>query len=321
MKISVITLSKNHGDALEATIRSVMNQSLSDVEHIVIDAASTDNTLEVLSRHPHVRYVSERDKGFEDAFNKGLAMATGRYVACCNIWDEYVDPDWLKDAAGMMDLQPDVSLVWGRFVDVDSLGHRAPPVPYDWFVAEPPQKEAYFYYYLLSGWPTFTETTLVAPKEVFLRCFPPRRAETGDHDAWFDFFHAFHTGGHLAVFLPRIVNTVKTHEDSRVKTEQQSGVFRRRAQGFKKQRNHLRYGLLYGRQEMIFRNRSRIPLPVEFRFWRFWHAFIDFRMRMFWFKKIMRGDASWKHPEVPHRMICASLRRSGLLKPSADSIS
>jgi len=319
MKISILTLSKNHGEALEATIRSVMNQSLPDVEHIVIDAASTDNTLEVLSRYPHVRYVSEPDQGFEDAFHKGLAMATGTYVACCNIWDEYIDPDWLKDATDLMDSQPDVSLVWGQFIDIDPLGRETRRVPYDWFVNEIPQKEAYFYYYLICPWAAFAETTLLTPKEVLLRCFPPGRKYDDDNDAWFDFINAFHAGGHLSVFFPRVAITSKSHDDSRILNELESGIFRRHAQTFKRQRNNLRYGLLSGRQKMVFQDRSANPLPVQFRFWAFWHAFLDFKMRMFWLKKIMRGDAGWKHPEVNHRMVCASLRRSGLMEPGAST--
>ncbi|MCE0499390.1 MAG: glycosyltransferase family 2 protein [Methylacidiphilales bacterium] len=315
MKISIITPSRNHGDALEATIRSVMNQSLSEVEHIVVDAASTDNTLEVLARYPHVRYISERDNGFEEAFNKGLDMATGTYVACCNIWDEYIDPNWLQDATGVMDSQPDVSMVSGRFVELDALNHEVRTAPYDWFVTEAPQKEAGLYYYLFNPWPAIAEVALVAPKETFLRCFPRRRVVIEDRDVWFDFLNTFYASGHLAVFLPRTAISTRSHDDSRILNQLESGIFRRIARSYTKHQRRLRYGLLFGRQKMIFRDRGGNPLPVKFRFWRFWYAFLDFKIRMFWFKKIMKGKAGWKHPDVNPRMISASLRRAGLMKP------
>jgi glycosyltransferase involved in cell wall biosynthesis len=88
-KISIITPSYNQGRYLEQTILSVLNQGYPNLEHIVIDGGSTDDTVEVLLRYPHLIWVSEPDRGQADALNKGLARATGEIVGWLNSDDLY----------------------------------------------------------------------------------------------------------------------------------------------------------------------------------------------------------------------------------------
>lgn len=93
MKISIITVVFNNVRTIEDTIRAVEMQNYSDVEHIVIDGASTDGTLEVLRRHQDkiAKLVSEPDRGIFDAMNKGLRLATGDVVGFLNADDVYAD--------------------------------------------------------------------------------------------------------------------------------------------------------------------------------------------------------------------------------------
>jgi len=88
-KISIVTPSLNQGSTIEETILSVLAQKDPDFEHIVIDGGSTDETLGVLERFPHLRWVSEDDRGQTDAINKGLEMSTGEIVAYLNSDDVY----------------------------------------------------------------------------------------------------------------------------------------------------------------------------------------------------------------------------------------
>jgi len=82
--ISVITPSFNQGQFIEQTILSVLNQGYSPCEHIVIDGGSTDPTISILKRYPHLTWISEKDNGQSDALNKGFRMATGDVVAWIN---------------------------------------------------------------------------------------------------------------------------------------------------------------------------------------------------------------------------------------------
>ena len=91
MKLSIITAVRNAENAIAATLRSVREQRGVSIEHIVIDGASTDRTLDVVrTEGQHVAVVrSERDLGIYDAFNKGLALSTGDIIAFLNAGDSY----------------------------------------------------------------------------------------------------------------------------------------------------------------------------------------------------------------------------------------
>ena len=104
MRISIITVAFNAAETIADTLKSVAGQTHPDVEHIVIDGASTDGTLEVVKRHgTHVsRLVSEPDRGIYDAMNKGLALSTGAVVGFLNADDVYADADVLARVASIM---------------------------------------------------------------------------------------------------------------------------------------------------------------------------------------------------------------------------
>lgn len=95
--ITVITVVYNDAEGLEATIRSIAQQSYGRIEYIVIDGASGDGTLEVIKQHEaSIDYwVSEPDKGIYDAMNKGLTLASGDLIGILNAGDTYA-PDALQ---------------------------------------------------------------------------------------------------------------------------------------------------------------------------------------------------------------------------------
>ena len=92
MKISIITASYNSSATIGDTLQSVAMQNYDNVEHIIVDGASSDNTLEIIGYFPHVsKVISEKDKGIYDAMNKGVAQATGDVVGILNSDDVYTD--------------------------------------------------------------------------------------------------------------------------------------------------------------------------------------------------------------------------------------
>jgi glycosyltransferase involved in cell wall biosynthesis len=92
MKISILTTSFNSGKYLERAINSVLNQNYNNWEHIIVDGGSTDGTLEILKKFPHLNWVSEPDKGQSDAMNKGFEMSTGDIIGYLNA-DDYYQPN------------------------------------------------------------------------------------------------------------------------------------------------------------------------------------------------------------------------------------
>lgn len=89
--ISIITVSYNSAKTIEQTLRSVAEQTYQDIEHIVIDGASTDGTMSIVKKFPKIRYISEKDNGLYEAMNKGIHMATGEIIGILNADDIYYD--------------------------------------------------------------------------------------------------------------------------------------------------------------------------------------------------------------------------------------
>ena len=92
MRISIITACYNSSATIEDTLKSVAMQDYEDIEHIIIDGASTDHTLKIVNKFPHVaRIISEKDKGIYHAMNKGISIATGDVVGILNSDDIYTN--------------------------------------------------------------------------------------------------------------------------------------------------------------------------------------------------------------------------------------
>ncbi|MEN9333715.1 MAG: hypothetical protein RLY35_895 [Bacteroidota bacterium] len=99
MKVSIITVSYNSGRTIEATIRSVLAQDDADMEYIIIDGGSKDNTMDIVSKYQHriAHVVSEPDQGMYDAMNKGIGLATGDLIGILNSDDTYAYPSAVSD--------------------------------------------------------------------------------------------------------------------------------------------------------------------------------------------------------------------------------
>ena len=120
-KFTVVTPSFNQGAYIARTIESVLSQQYPNIEYIVIDGGSTDNTVEVIKKYQrHLTYwVSEPDRGQSHAINKGMSRATGEYLTWLNSDDWYL-PDALRTMSEMFAADPEVGMVVGagRIVDI-----------------------------------------------------------------------------------------------------------------------------------------------------------------------------------------------------------
>lgn len=123
MRITVITVCKDAGSTLERSIQSIVRQDWRDLEYIVVDGASTDNSLEIIGRYrQHISSLtSEPDSGVSEAFNKGLARAHGELVIFINADDQLV-PDALAQIAADWERLggPDVLCGATRYLDPES---------------------------------------------------------------------------------------------------------------------------------------------------------------------------------------------------------
>ena len=113
--ISIVTVVYNGEAHLEDTLRSVMAQTWTNVEYIVIDGGSNDRTVEIIKENDdRIDYwISERDNGISDAFNKGISCATGQFIGIINA-DDWYEAEALEAVAKAIIDDPDAGVVCGR---------------------------------------------------------------------------------------------------------------------------------------------------------------------------------------------------------------
>jgi glycosyltransferase involved in cell wall biosynthesis len=123
-RLSIITPSYNQGNYLEASIRSVLLQGYPNLEYIVIDGSSSDQSVEIIRKYePWLSYwVSEIDRGQSDAINKGLLQSTGTYIGWVNSDDIYLEKAF-QQIIQIFSANPEYVLVHGNRILIDPEGN------------------------------------------------------------------------------------------------------------------------------------------------------------------------------------------------------
>jgi glycosyltransferase involved in cell wall biosynthesis len=117
LKISIITACYNRAHLIETCIRSVLLQNYDNYEHIIIDAVSTDSTLELLKKYPHLKIISEPDNGLYDAWNKGLKLATGDIISIMNS-DDFFGENIFCHINDIFQDQQKIQLITGKALQI-----------------------------------------------------------------------------------------------------------------------------------------------------------------------------------------------------------
>lgn len=99
MKVSIITVCFNSESYIEEAIQSVINQTYSDIEYIIVDGMSTDSTPQIIDKYKHniSKYIQGKDKNMYDAINKGMAVSTGEYIEILNSDDKLYDKHTIEN--------------------------------------------------------------------------------------------------------------------------------------------------------------------------------------------------------------------------------
>ena len=138
MKVSIITITYNSQSTVEDTIKSVVNQNYPDVEYIIIDGKSRDNTLRIAEKYKEriTKIISEKDKGLYDALNKGIRIATGEVIGLLHSDDLYADGHVLSKVMSKFKEDPSLEAVYADLVfvsrnDLNRVIRTWKPGPYE----------------------------------------------------------------------------------------------------------------------------------------------------------------------------------------------
>jgi glycosyltransferase involved in cell wall biosynthesis len=134
MRVSIITCSLNHGQFIEQTIASVLSQDWPDLEYVVVDGGSTDNTVDILkSYESRITWISEPDGGQSEAINKGLQIISGDIVGWLNSDDIYYSGT-IAHVAEFFAANSSVEAIYGNadFIDISGNAYQTfPTEPWD----------------------------------------------------------------------------------------------------------------------------------------------------------------------------------------------
>lgn len=207
-KISIVTASYNQAKFLEEAIKSVVKQDYPNFEHIIFDNCSTDGTIDILKKYPHLIWTSEPDVGQVDALNKGFKKSTGEFIGWLNTDDLYL-PNCFYSIAKSFKNYPDADIVYGDYRLIDQNGILIKfrrELPFDLFM---------FKYLHLTYIPT---TTSFFRRKIF---------DDGNflnveyqYTMEYEFFFRLALRGYHFRHIPQIMSDFRLHADS--KTSKQS---------------------------------------------------------------------------------------------------
>lgn len=196
MKISIITATYNSGTTLADCLQSVNEQTYPDIEHIIIDGGSADNTLEVIKSCPNrvTKIVSEPDKGIYDAMNKGIGLATGDIVGILNSDDFYSDGNVISDVISLFN-SGKVDAIYADLdvIDKNNLNH----------IKRKCRSGEYRHNAFKWGWMP-THPTFFVRKHIYdtYGCFLLNFKTSADYELMLRFIHKFRIE---IAYLPRVI--------------------------------------------------------------------------------------------------------------------
>ena len=199
MKISIITITYNSAKTLDRALTSVQSQTYKDIEHIIVDGASTDGTRELIEayakKHKNVRWVSEKDEGIYNALNKGIRMATGDIIGFLHSDDVLYSSDSIGQIAAAFASQ-EVDVVYG-----DLQYCKGNKVVRRW------QSNEFHPRSLKYGWMP-PHPTVYVRKEVY--------QAVGEYDEWFrisadyDMLLRIFSAGYQTHYIPEVLVSMET---------------------------------------------------------------------------------------------------------------
>ena len=282
--ITIITPNKNHLAGLRLSSESLEKQTFRDWEHLIIDSASTDGSVEYARDRPQTRILSEPDNCVEIALNKGLRLATGKYVTFLLCYDALMDPDWLKTAVEYLEQNPNYSMVTA------CSGTTRSQITYNFDTYPTGHKFTYFFF--MAGFTSLNDTAFVTSTNVLRSCFPKMETNNRGRDILFQNWINFLESGYVVQIFPYAVVTNGAHEDSRYDAEMINGDYLKKMHDFLDEKRRVRRLLLAGKYRITFLTSQNEKYPHNFSRLRFTLVVMYYKCVLFVIKKILRRETT-----------------------------
>jgi glycosyltransferase involved in cell wall biosynthesis len=196
--VTVITPTYNRAEYLEETIKSVLSQDYPNIEYIILDDGSTDNSAEIIKKYlKKVIWETHKNIGEVPTVNKGLAMAKGEIITVVNS-DDPLLPGAIKSAVTFMQKNPKIIVVYGDWVNIDENGHTI----------EEFKTLDYSYEYMIR-----THNCLIGPGAFFRKIVVERLKGRDTKFKYVSDFDFWLRAGLIGAFarIPRILSTSRIH--------------------------------------------------------------------------------------------------------------
>lgn len=255
-KISVIVTSYNLRRFLLATVYSILNQNFSNYELLIIDGKSIDGSVELIKqladKYHQIRYISEKDTGYPEAFWRGVNLSRGEYIMQCAVSDTYASHDWFRICAEELDNDKEISLIWGFPQNMSESG-KLRGVSYPIFqdsIAS--SKKGHFICWLKTGF-YCPEGNLCVRKKVLKKCYPKLKEINAQTLDWLEFNYRFNRDGYLAKHIPIVANYGREHDKQLGAVLAGSGNLVVMNKNYNKKVNNYRFKLMLGLWKHTFK--------------------------------------------------------------------
>ena len=213
---SVVMINYNQGHYLEEALNSIINQTYSNIEIIVIDGDSSDNSVEILKNYPGVKWISEPDNSSGHAFAKGVELAKGDIVYFLASSDGYFELEWIEKSVNLFSKNENLALV---SADVIGIRQNGTFNGYKWPKGEPVdwENKELFFNWLFKGIGV-TPITFGIRKDVLKICAPKLEQMVNPRDLnsvdffWYLFGNFFYSG-YIGIKISMISSFVRFHTD------------------------------------------------------------------------------------------------------------
>ncbi len=262
-RVTVIMPTWNAERHVAEAVDSVMRQTCQSWELLVMDAESTDATVDIVNAYDsrRIRVYSEADEGVAHAWDRAVDRARGDYVLLLCSSDAYTDDTWLETCVREMDADPELSLAWGLPSVANADGGNPQPHGLHPDEIARTQKRSWLLLWLTTG-RECPDPTMCVARRVLRECLPQYREGSGVMCAVYEFLFEFNARGYLALGVPRVVSFSRVHEGQLSAGDALTAQRRWTLIDYARRIRRYRRALLQGDIVHTFRNRAGQPLDA-----------------------------------------------------------